>query len=161
MLLKQRKPFYFSGWVGKNSFMLLWVLFETGSYCAFQADLRLTEIYLPLPPKYWDSKPVPPCPAALGFLSPFSPIIIGIGIATQIAFPSHPGVSPVVTVFKHLDLDCPALLSEVEGGDHSIAYGSTAMVVSPCSPPVGSPGASSVGPHWYFWEQESQSCGAR
>jgi hypothetical protein len=63
-------------------FLICFVLscfFETGSLCSSgcpgthyidQVDFEFTEIHLPLPPKSWDQKCAPPCPAR-EFLSAF------------------------------------------------------------------------------------------
>lgn len=48
-------------------FFFSWCLFvvclETGSHYVARANLKLTEIHLPLPPKRWDRRCAPPHPA--------------------------------------------------------------------------------------------------
>lgn len=130
--------------------MLLWVfvvsLFETMFYYESLADLRFTDICLPLSPKCWDSKRVPPCLATLGFLSP-SPVLHAhhrSQTPIQMAFLGHlfPGVPLLFAVCGGRRGQLHCMCFYIDGG---------ASLLSMCSP-----GTAFVEPPWSFWEQQSE-----
>lgn len=50
-----------------------------GTCCVHQAGLKLTEVYLPLPPECWDERQVPPCIVSLVSLPSYTAPLLGTG----------------------------------------------------------------------------------